>query len=229
MAISETFFTRLVTELLPDILELLSKEVKKITKIISINLDMFIIHLSDLSFQINEISFDINKTKADLYHTNNSIGFHIADNKVNFTLGYDVILEPPILEDTGTVEIGYDSFNLDFILGMIPDKDDPEKLAIEVSESNFIVNPQSIKIGLKNNNDFNSLIVSVINAILPPVANLLGTAVSDYFQEGINLILGLIKFPLSVGQISLDFSLTKLPEITKDDFLSISSDGKIFK
>ena len=229
MAISETFFTRLVTELLPDILELLSKEVKKITKIISINLGMFIVHLSDLSFQINEISFDINKTKADLYHTNNSIGFHIADNKVNFTLGYDVILEPPILEDTGIVEIGYDSLNLDFILGMIPDKDDPEKLAIEVSESNFIVNPQSVKIGLKNNNDFNSLIVSVINAILPPVANLLSTAVSDYFQEGINLILGLIKFPLSVGQISLDFSLTKLPEITKDDFLSISSDGKIFK
>ena len=169
------------------------------------------------------------KTRADLYHSNNSFGFHIADSKINLTLLYDIFLDPPILDDIGSVNIGYDALNVDIIFGMGPDKDDPKKLAVKISESSFHVDPESVKIELKNVNDFNKMVITIINAILPPLTNLLETAVSDYLQEGVDFVLGMIKYPVTINDMSFDFSFSQLPEITEGKFLSNTYDGKIFE
>lgn len=226
IAINENFFNKLLTDLLPNILRLIGDEFIS-TKIYEINLDMITIFISKPQLLINEIYYDPKLTKADLYSNNNSLGLHIIDSRLNLTLNYDVFTDPPIIDDIGNATFGYDDLNLDVILGMSTSKEDPEKFAIEVSESLITINPKSVKVDLTNENDFNKLVISVVNAVLPPVANLVGTAVSEYLQNGLDLVTDFLKWPMTIQGIDIDLSFKELPAVSDDKYITISSIGEV--
>jgi len=225
-AINENFFNKLLTDLLPNVLKLIGDEFNT-TKVYELDLDMITLFISKPSLIINTINYDPDLTKANLYHENNSVGFHIVDSKVNLTLDYDVFTDPLLIDDIGKVDVGYEKLNLDITFGMGASKDDPNQFAIEVSQSSLSVDPKSVRIDLTNENDFNKLVVSVVNAILPPIANLVGTALSEYLQNLVDLVTGLVKWPLVIKDISVDLSFKEWPVVTNDTYLTISSVGKI--
>jgi hypothetical protein len=225
MAINERFFNELLKDLLPALLKLV-KQSFLLGKTFELDLEMFRLYLVSPQIIVNEIDYDTDLTRFDTYSENNSFGFHIVDSNLNVTLNYDIFIDPPILDDRGTLAIGYNDLNINVILGM--KEGENGEFVIEVSESSFYVPAKSFYLDIDNENDFVSLYGTVVDAILPPVVNLIGTALSEYLQTIVDLALGYIPSPITLAGISLDLGFYEFPNVTADEFITSTWIGKVF-
>lgn len=185
------------------------------------------LYVSCSEFTINEISYDISKTGVDLFSANNSLGFHIIDSNVNLTANYSLFVDPPILEDDGILKVGYNNLSIDIIFGLQPLKENSSKLYVNITESIFTVDPKNVYLKLNNTNDFDQLLISVVNAVQSSVIRLISTLLTEYLQSIVDLVLGLIRSPIVIDDISIDMSFYELPKVTTDGYVSAPWVAKI--
>ena len=216
---SNEFFNKFLKELLPSILKYLEREFK-LGKTLELDLGMMKIYVSWSEFSINEISYDITKTGVDLFAANNSLGFHIGNSNVNLTANYSLYVDPPILEDEGILKVGYNNLSIDIIFGMGPRKDDAKKLYVNLTESIFTLDPKNVYLKLNNTNDFDQLLITIVNTVQNSVIRLVTTLLTDYLQSIVDLVLGLIRSPITIDDISIDMSFYELPKVTEDGYVS---------
>jgi hypothetical protein len=226
MAINENFFNRLLKELLPAVFQLISKSFT-LGSHYELDLDMFVVHLNSPKLSVNEISYNEDLTKFDTYSENNTIGFHIVDSKVNVSLDFDIFLDPPILDDKGTLEIGYDDLNIDVLVGMEESESSPGTLELNITESRFSVDPRKFYMKLDNENDFDKLLISVYSAISPALVNVISNGLTEYLQTIMDLVTGQIKMPIEIAGLSVDLGFKELPLVTPDEYVTSSYIGKI--
>jgi hypothetical protein len=215
---------------LKEILLVLLKELEKSYKLgqtITIDLGMFIVYLELPKFVLNNISYSEEGTGVDLFDKNNTLGLHIEDSNLNVSLQYNMILDPPILDDQGILEIGYSALDIDVIVGMQPQKDNPQRIDLYIAKSNFTVDPKDVYIELTNNNDFNKILINIMGAIKGPIINLVTSALTDYFQNVVDLVESLIPETIDLDGVVIDISLFRIPDVTTDDFLTVSWVGKV--
>lgn len=66
------------------------------------------------------------------------------------------------------------------------------------------------------------------DAIKAPLINLAAQALTDYMQEVVDLVLGVIPSPITIGDINIDMSFFEFPLITEDDYATGTFVGKIY-
>ena len=54
---------------------------------------------------VSQLSYDKNGTYVDMFESNNTLGIHLKDAKMNVTVDYAMELDPPIIEDTGNFTV----------------------------------------------------------------------------------------------------------------------------
>ena len=218
LALSNEFFNKFAKELLPSIFELIKEEIS-INKTIEVDVGMFILYLSSPKFEIVDIQYDKDKTSIELYNDNNSIGFHLADSLVNISMEYDIYLDPPILNDTGKLDLGYNHLSIDMVFSL-EQKDPSGDLFLNFSESQFTVDPKDVYLNLNNTNDFDQILITVVKSISDPILRLISTALTDYLENVANIVIGFIPEALSIGKFSIDLSFYDFPNITDEYALS---------
>jgi len=226
IALGDVFLNKVLKEILPAVFKMLEKEYK-LGQTIEVDLEMFKVILTSPKLIVNEISFGEDGTKVDLYDKNNSFGFHIQDSVVDISMKYSLILDPPILDDDGTLNIGYTGLSIDVILAMLAKKDNPKAIDLEISESYFKVAPKNVKIEIDNSNDFDKLLITVVNSIKAPIVNLISQALSEYLQQLADLVEGLIPGIVNLSGIEIDLAFAEIPDVTVDDFIIASWVGKV--
>lgn len=194
---------------------------------IDIDAGMFIVHIYSPKFVLNNISYSEEGTGIDLFDKNNTVRLHVEDSNLNISLDYSLVLDPPILEDEGVLQIGYTALDMDIYVGMQPQKDNPQRVDLYISKSNFTVAPSDVYIEMTNNNDFNKILINIMSAIKGPIINLVTSALADYMQNLVDLVEGLIPESIDLDGVVIDISLFKIPDVTTDDFLTASWVGKV--
>lgn len=223
---SQEFFNRLLKDIVPSILKYLQRQFK-LGKTIELDLGMMKLYVSCSEFTINDISYDIDKTGVDFFSANNSIGFHIIDSNVNLTANYSLFVDPPILEDDGNLKVGYNHLSIDVIFGLQPLEEKSNKLYVNITESIFTVDPKNVYLKLQNTNDFDKLLINVVNAIQASIIRLISTLLTDYLQSIVDLVFKLIRSPILIDDISIDMTFYELPKVTTDGFVSAPWIAKI--
>lgn len=111
VALSKQFLNRFLVELLPNLFKYI-EQTFSLGKTVKLDLEMFVLYLNNTHITVNQIGYDLTQTRVELYPANNSIGFHIKDSNVSATVDYTVYLDPPILTDKGTMDVGYNNLNI---------------------------------------------------------------------------------------------------------------------
>lgn len=74
-----------------------------------------------------------------------------------------------------------------------------------------------MKLKLNNTNDFNQMIMKVMNTIKMPVVNLMSKAINLYLNETTNFILRQIPSPIPLSNgFYVNLNFLKRPDITED-------------
>lgn len=134
---------------------------------------------------------------------------------MNISLNYGLRVEPPVLEDDGDFNMVLDGFTFQTYVSPYWDTTgDEKKIALQINSTDVTLNPLDVLIQLDNTNDFNNMLVSIINTIKLPIINVITKAMQDYLQQITNFILKAIPspFPLFSG-IKVDMSNLDLPTI----------------
>jgi hypothetical protein len=135
------------------------------------------IYLTIREVAIEEVGYNIEQTRVDLIEDINTFGTHLIDSRIKLSVQYDLKLDPPILQDSGRMNMSYSdlTFQANFEPIMEGEGDDA-MVMINVEDADVSINPIDVKLKLNNTNDFNQMIVKVINTVKLPIINLVARA-----------------------------------------------------
>lgn len=227
IVLSEKFFNTFIKTLFPAILDIIDKNLIITEQTITINVkNLFTIHFNIIDLGLFA-SYDNNKTYVNLIDETNTISMHISNSSINVNLTYKNDFDPNIISDEGNLQLNISGLSLDLVFNIIPNPIDKKRFLIKVLESNFDLNPSGFSLDVVNQNQLGYVILQFIQVLRTPIIQTITTVISQYFGVAANEIISFLPIPLILGDVALDSSILKLPNIT-DGFLPIMLVGRFF-
>jgi len=86
---------------------------------IFIETDLLDVYLKILDFNLVQITYDVNKTWVDLLdptkseYKESTFGVHFINTALKLVIDYDLVLDPPIVEDEGGMQFSFDKLTFE--------------------------------------------------------------------------------------------------------------------
>lgn len=213
ISFSQLFWSNFIKGLLPEIFKKLGETVFEggSARVDLKNLTSILVTVD--SFEITQITYDLERTKVVLNDTDNSMGIYIANSTFTAVLQYELDFDPNFLSDVGNLTFGFINFNLDLAF-RIGDGKDPANIDVKILSNALNFTSRDLFIRLNNTNDFNQMMIFLVNTIQTPVMNIIFRVLEEYLETGINAAIHAVPNPISLGDISLDGGLIEAANIT---------------